>query len=109
MSDARAALAWCPFPDADSARSVAGRLLEERLIACANILPAIESVFVLEGEISSAQECVVLFKTTVERLDALILRLGECHPYETPAIVGWAGDAAHPRTLQWLAEATGTV
>ena len=104
MSEAQAALVWCPFPDADTARTIAGQLLEEKLIACANMLPTIESVFEWNGEVTSGTEAAVLFKTTAERLDALIARLGECHPYDTPAIVGWRCDAAHPSTILWLAD-----
>ncbi len=105
---AYAALTWCPFPDAETARDVSTQLLREKLIACANILPAIESVFEWEGQISSAREVAVLFKTTSGRLDHLALRLGELHPYDTPAIAGWRCDAAHPATLEWLGNTLGT-
>lgn len=104
MTQETAALAWCPFPDADSARTIASVLLEEKLIACANILPEIESVFEWGGSIQSAKECAVLFKTTAGRLDGLVARLGECHPYDTPAIVAWRCDLAHPVTLSWLGD-----
>ena len=102
MTDVKAALAWCPFPDAASARQAAATLLDEKLIACANILPGIESVFEWRGGVSSGTEVAVLFKTTSACLDALTTRLAECHPYDTPAIIGWHCDAAHPGTLKWL-------
>ena len=97
-----AALVWCPFPDADSARTAAATLLDEQLIACANILGAIESHFVWDGARASGSEVAVLFKTTSERLADVVERLGELHPYDTPAIIGWHADAAHPATLGWL-------
>jgi periplasmic divalent cation tolerance protein len=97
-----AALIWCPFPDADSARQAAGQMLADGLVACANILPGMESLFIWEGRADSAQEVAVLFKTTHQHLDAAIERLGTLHPYETPAIIGWRCDAAHPLTSQWL-------
>lgn len=102
-----AALAWCPFPDRDSAHAVAAMLLEEKLIACANIFPGVESVFEWQGECSSAQEVGVLFKTVGAKLDALVERLGDCHPYDTPAVLGWRCDASYPATLQWLGETVG--
>lgn len=104
MSEAQAALAWCPFPDADSAREIAALMLSEKRIACANILTGVESLFEWQGEVQSASEVGVLFKTDGARLDPLITRLGECHPYDTPAIVGWRCDAAHPSTMQWLGD-----
>ena len=107
MSETVAALAWCPFPDIETARAAAKTMLDERLIACANILPPIESVFEWDGEISEASEIAVLFKTTSERLDQLVIRLGECHPYDTPAVIGWRCDAAYPQTLAWLERILG--
>jgi periplasmic divalent cation tolerance protein len=102
-----AALVWCPFPDAVSARVAAGQLLDQRLIACANILGAIESLFVWDGARASSTEIAVLFKTTAENLSAVVAWLGKHHPYDTPAITGWRCDAAHPATLAWLAASCG--
>jgi periplasmic divalent cation tolerance protein len=99
-----AALVWCPFPDAESARAAADALLDEALIACANILGIIESRFVWQGARATGSEVGVLFKTTSERLDEVVERLGELHPYETPAIIGWHADAVHPATFAWLAD-----
>ena len=100
------ALVWCPFPDAEVAREVASRLLEENLIACANILPRAESLFMWEGSVSSGEETPVLFKSIAGLLDRVIERIGQLHPYDTPAIVGWQCDAAHPATLAWLGAVT---
>ena len=101
-----AALVWCSFPDTDSARTIAGTLLDERLIACANILGAIESHFVWDGARATGAEVGVLFKSTAARLEDLVERVGDLHPYDTPAILGWRVDEAHPATLTWL---TGAV
>ena len=101
-----AALIWCPFPDRESARASAGVLLDEGLIACANLVGEIESLFVWQGQRDNAAEIGVLFKTTAVRLDAAVERLGKCHPYDTPAIVGWRVDAAAPATIAWLAAVT---
>ena len=102
MTEVTAALVWCPFPDTKSAKVSAELLLEEKRIACANIVPGIVSVFEWQGACSSSEEVAVLFKTTADRLDEVVDRLGECHPYDTPAIVGWVCDTAHPETLTWL-------
>ena len=96
------ALAYAPFPDRDSAREVAGTLLSEKLVACANIIGGVESVFEWQGQRASEEEVGVLFKTTRAALETLIERLGELHPYDTPAILGWHCDAVHPATLDWL-------
>jgi periplasmic divalent cation tolerance protein len=98
-----AALVWCPFPDAPAAEAAAGTLLDEGLIACANILPGMRSLYVWQGERHAEDEIGVLFKTTAALLDSVIGRLGELHPYDEPAILGWRCDAAAPGTAGWLA------
>jgi periplasmic divalent cation tolerance protein len=100
--DAEPALVWCPFPDGDSAGAAADRLLDEALIACANILPAMRSLYVWRGEKAEADEVGVLFKTNATRLPRLIERLAELHPYDEPAILGWHCDGAAPATTAWL-------
>ena len=99
-----AALIWCPFPDEDSAAAAASALLGERLIACANLLPAMRSLYVWNGERGDAREVGALLKTREDKLDAALARLVELHPYDTPAAVGWRCDAAAPATLEWLTE-----
>lgn len=107
MARTEAALIYTVLADAASAREIAGILLEERLIACANILGEIESVFVWEGERSCARECAVLFKTSAEALEKAAARLSELHPYDTPAILASVCSHAHQDTLEWLASTLG--
>lgn len=97
-----AALVWCPFPDREAARSISETLLKEHLIGCANILGDIESIFEWNGERGHGEEVAVLFKTNTDLLDRAVERLGELHPYDTPAVTGWRCDAAHPATTAWL-------
>ena len=104
MKDASAAMIWCPFPDADTAETVARNLLEENLVACANILPGVSSVYRWKGRIETGDEVGVLFKTTQASLENATIRLEQLHPYETPAIMGWPVSAAPPATLAWLVE-----
>ena len=96
------ALVWCPFPDEDCAAHAASTLLGEGLIACANILPGMRSLFVWKGERDDAREVGVLFKTNARQLAVVTGRLAELHPYDEPAIVGWHCDAAAPHTAAWL-------
>lgn len=96
------ALAWCPFPDPASAASASSTLLDEGLIACANMVPNMESLFVWNGERSESAETGVLLKTDGALLDRMIERLGELHPYDEPAILGWHCDTALPATAAWL-------
>ncbi|HPZ45731.1 MAG TPA: divalent-cation tolerance protein CutA [Novosphingobium sp.] len=96
-------MVWCPFPDAQSARAVAGTMLDEGLVACANILGSMLSLFTWNGERGEAEETGVLFKTDAALFERVVVRLAELHPYESPAILAWRCDAAHPATAAWLA------
>lgn len=97
------ALIWCPFADEASAAAAAGQLLDEGLVACANILPPMRSLYTWQGERGEAVEVAALFKTDARLLDRATARLAEIHPYETPAVLGWRADAAPPPTAEWLA------
>jgi periplasmic divalent cation tolerance protein len=101
-----AALLWGPFPDEDSAATVAGVLLDEGLVACANLLPAMRSLFVWQGVRDEARECGALFKTRAGLLEPATARLSALHPYAAPAVVGWRCECAGAPTLAWL-EALG--
>lgn len=101
------ALIWSPFADEESAAAAASQLLDEGLIACANIVPAMRSLFVWQGERSEGRECGVLFKTDAALLERATARLAEIHPYDAPSVLGWRADSAAAATAQWLGKLTG--
>lgn len=96
------ALIWCPFPDEDSAARVAAALLDAKLIACANLLGPIRSLYQWNDERGDAREIGVLFKTDARVLDKAVERIAELHPYDTPAVLGWRCDAVSAATATWL-------
>ena len=96
------ALIWCPFADEASAAAAARQLLDERLIACANILAPMRSLYTWQGERGEASEVGVLFKTDAAVLERATARLAEIHPYDTPAVLGWRTDTAAAPTAEWL-------
>ena len=97
---------WCPFADEASAAKVADHLLDEELIACANILAPMRSLYRWDGERGEGSETGVIFKTDTSVLDRALARLAELHPYDEPAILSWRCDAA-PETAAWLAKLGG--
>jgi periplasmic divalent cation tolerance protein len=96
------ALIWCPFADSASAEAAARQLLGEGLVACANVLPPMRSLYVWQGEAAEASEVAALFKTDARLLDRATARLAEIHPYDTPAVLGWRADSAPAPTAEWL-------
>lgn len=108
MSEARygeAALIWCPFGSQADAQEVIAKLLDERLIACGNIMPGVHSLFAWHGERGESEECGALLKTAADRLDAAMSRLEILHPYDQPAISGWTVRASEGTTA-WLVSET---
>lgn len=101
-TEAAPALIWCPFPDLDSARASASALLDEGLIACANLMPAMQSLYAWRGERGEAEEVGALLKTNHLILGSAIARLRELHPYDEPAILGWRCNDAAASTRAWL-------
>lgn len=96
------ALIYAPFPDRSTARAAATQLLDEKLIACANLLGDIEALFDWDGERGTSEEIGVLFKTDADILEAAVARIEALHPYDTPAVLGWKCDAAGAATAGWL-------
>lgn len=98
---AGAALIWCPFPDEPSARAALASLLDDRLIACGNLLPGMRSLFAWQGNREESSECGALLKTSAALMSDAMRALAEVHPYDAPAIAAWTVhvDAG---TLAWL-------
>ena len=95
------ALIYCPFPDEAAAQDVAGRLLDEGLIVCANIGGGVHAIFDWRGVRDSNAEIGVLFKTDGTLLGKAVERIEALHPYEEPAIFGWPCSAAGSATRRW--------
>jgi len=104
MNDAGLLLVLSTFPDAAAAGTAAEALVKERLAACVNILPGVQSVYRWEGRVESGAEVLALIKTTHERYPALESRLRELHPYEVPEIVAVPAAAVAETYLQWVAD-----
>ena len=75
--------------DPAEAQRIGMALVEEKLAACVNILGPCRSIYRWEGAIETATEVPALFKTTLDKADALIARVTELHSYSVPAIVVW--------------------
>jgi len=94
-------IVFCTAP-VEAARRLASTLVEERLAACVNVLPGIESIYRWQGAVETADESLLVVKTSDAALAALTARIAQLHPYATPEIV--AVDVAHvaPAYLAWV-------
>jgi periplasmic divalent cation tolerance protein len=91
-------------PNLKTARQLAQAALTARLIACANLVPKIESHYRWQGQLEHSAEVLLVMKTTAARLAALEQLVATQHPYDTPefVVLNLAGGAK--KYLAWLAE-----
>ncbi len=91
--------------DEDEARRIGRTLVEEKLAACANILP-IESIYRWKGNVEEEGEVAMFVKTRAELADEVIRRVKELHSYEVPCIVALPITKGNPDYLKWIEEST---
>ena len=94
------------LPSDFESRDFGRALVEERLAACVNLLPAMDSVYRWEGQIEHDTERQVIIKTSRERVVALWERIRELHPYETPEFVVLTIQDGSDAYLRWIGEST---
>src|SRR5438874_13152530 len=97
-------LALSTFPDHETAQRISTQLVTERFAACANILPAIESIYRWKEKIETARETLVLFKVSEDRQSAFPEKLRALHPYEVPEIIFLPVTSGLPEYFRWVAE-----
>ena len=89
-------------PDVKTARKLAQAALKARLIACANLLPKVESHYWWQGKIERGAEVLLVLKTTTARLAALEKLIVAKHPYDTPEFLVLPIAGGHKRYLNWV-------
>jgi periplasmic divalent cation tolerance protein len=94
-------LVFTTWPEVAKAREAAQMLVHERLAACANIAPAVESIYRWEGKVETAAETLMILKTTSDRYPQLEARIKELHSYEVPEVVAIHVDRGLPAYLRW--------
>ena len=88
----------------EQAKKIAEQLLAKRLIACANILPRVSSLFWWQGRIDSAEEVLLILKTKECLLDEIIAATKELHSYEVPEIIALPIIGGNEDYLKWIDE-----
>ena len=90
-------------PDLKTARKLARAALRSRLIACANLVPNIESHYWWRDRIERGTEILLILKTTARRLTELEELIVAAHPYDTPEFIVLPLTGGNRRYLRWLA------
>ena len=90
------------LPDSDSAFNLARQLVDLRLAACVNVLPAVTSFYEWEGRLEQATECTLVAKTVRSRYADIERAIVERHPYSLPEIIALDVTEGLPAYLQWV-------
>src|SRR5580698_7376994 len=98
------ALVLVTAPDQKTARQLARFALRARLVACANLIPKLESHYWWRGKIETSAEVLLLMKTSRTRLAALEKLIIARHPYDTPEFVVMPINTGNARYLKWLGD-----
>ncbi|MCG8466666.1 MAG: divalent-cation tolerance protein CutA [Gemmatimonadetes bacterium] len=92
-------------PDRDAMTELARELLDRRLIACANILDGVDSLYTWEGEAKHDREALALLKTVASRVPALTEAIVSLHPYDVPEVLALPAVGGSAAYLAWVGSA----
>lgn len=90
----------------DEARKVSRYLVQERLVACAQITPWIESIYMWNNQLETTQESKIVFKTRLDNYDKIKEIIQQNTTYEVPEITYTVLDGGNKPYLDWLVEST---
>ncbi|MBI3446610.1 MAG: divalent-cation tolerance protein CutA [Magnetospirillum sp.] len=89
-------------PNRGEAVALARSLVEARLVACANVLDGVTSLYWWDGKIQEEAEAVLICKTRSEQVPAVMDRVRELHSYECPCVVALPISDGNPAYLDWV-------
>ena len=102
MTDKIVVLMTCK--DAREAKRIARHLLDKHLIACANLVPQVQSIYRWKGKVTAQKECWVILKSTRELIPALRIEVEKEHSYSLPELIALPIIDCSPNYLNWIAE-----
>ena len=100
------ALVVTTLPDAGTAERLVRELLQQRLIACGNIVPGIRSLYWWEEKVAQEEEVLVVLKTETAAVDRLFRQVAELHPYAVPELVELPVAGVARAYSEWVMEST---
>ena len=103
MSEIEVAVVLVTGPDAELER-LAERVVDERLAACANLIPGVRSVYRWEGKLARDDEAMAVLKTTRAGLPALRARVLELHPYDVPEVLALPVELGSDSYVRWIGD-----
>ena len=99
-------LVWTTIGKTADGRDMASILVTERLAACVNVLPEMESFYRWKGQVETDHERQLVIKTTAARVSALRARVHDLHDYEVPEFIVMPIVGGSEAYLNWIREST---
>ena len=96
-------------PDRETGERLAATLVEERRVACGNLLDGVTSIYRWKGAVERGSELLLLLKTRRVLVPALFERVAQLHPYEVPELVALPVEAVANAYSRWVGEETTEV
>jgi periplasmic divalent cation tolerance protein len=93
--------------DRAQALAIGRTLVEERLVACVNVLNNVRSLYWWEGKVQEEDEALFVAKTRSELMEKVVARVKELHSYQVPCVVALPVAAGNPDFLDWITAETG--
>ncbi len=97
---------YITFKDVKEAKNIARTLVEDRLLACANVYQHVSSFYRWKGAVQSDTESALIGKTRESNQKKIIKRVKELHSYQVPCIVFWPVKAGDKDFLDWIGKET---
>ena len=86
----------------EEAMRIAEELVNQKLAACVQVLPEMQSIYVWKGEVQREREVLIIAKSTRANFEKLERRVREIHSYDTPEVIALPIIAGSGRYLDWL-------
>ncbi|MBI4361354.1 divalent-cation tolerance protein CutA [Candidatus Micrarchaeota archaeon] len=95
-------MAYIACKNQEEAESIGKKLVEEKLIACANVIPSVASTFSWNGETQTQNEALLILKTLKRKMDAVEERVRQLHSYDVPCIAFYPAVHANAQYVKWV-------
>ncbi len=102
----RPEVVYTTCPSMEVAEAIGRALVEARLVACANVLPGMRSVYAWEGAIETGDEVVMILKTRRACVAEVVRAVEDRHPFDTPAVLSWPATGGSGPYIDWIAAET---
>jgi periplasmic divalent cation tolerance protein len=104
MADSSVNIVYTTVASEEEAVLIARTVVEEKLAACANIIPSIRSIYRWQGKVEDESESLIFIKTRSDSVEALIARIKELHTYDVPDIIAIPIEKGYQPYLDWVVE-----